>query len=223
MIVHEDIFQQSDEWADLRKGLVTATKAHTLLVDGKGAYGFGAGALTLSRQLAQEIITGMPFEAWGGNQYTDYGMAEEVNARELYSRLTLSKVHQVGFVTSKSYNVLKRCGFSPDGLVKTNNVWIKGVEFKCLPKEHVIVLASGTPKAEHVTQCQFSMWVSGLREWDLVYYNDLFMGDMRMIRFQLKADPEVFMKLEERMPDFYKLIADQIRECRKTAQQLTIR
>ncbi len=73
--------QGTPEWHAARLGIVTMSELKTLLVNGKGPDGFGAGALSYMHQLIGERITGEPSDAFSGNAHTQRGHELEPMAR----------------------------------------------------------------------------------------------------------------------------------------------
>lgn len=161
--------QGTSEWLDARLGIVTMSELSALLVKGKSASGFGAGAISYMNQIIGERMTGEPADAFQGNKHTERGHELEPMARELYEEVTGNAVDEVGIIlrdvmrTENIYSV----GYSPDGLVGDSGA----IEIKTkLPKHQVEVLLSGEIPKEHVAQCQGGLWVSE-REWiDFISY-----------------------------------------------------
>ena len=54
LIIH-DIDQNTEDWAKVRSGKVTGSSWHALDVNGKQENGFGVGAITLMKQIAEEM------------------------------------------------------------------------------------------------------------------------------------------------------------------------
>lgn len=158
ILTHE---QGSPEWIDSRLGIVTMSELSALLVNGKGASGFGAGALSYMNQLIGERLTGEPADTFQGNGHTQRGHEMEPVARDLYAEITGNSPDEVGIILNHGV------GYSPDGLVGDSGA----IEIKTkLPKHQVEVLLSGEIPKEHVAQCQGGLWVSE-REWiDFISY-----------------------------------------------------
>ncbi|GEK49484.1 lambda exonuclease family protein [Vreelandella venusta] len=154
--------QGSPEWLAARLGRVTMSELKTLLVNGKGPSGLGAGAITYMHQLIGERMTGELAEPFQGNAHTKRGQELESVARSLYRDMTgAPKPKEVGLILNHN------AGYSPDSLIGKNGL----LEIKTkLPKFQIEVLLSGKIPDEHVPQCQGGLWVSE-REWiDFVSY-----------------------------------------------------
>lgn len=164
--VFADIEQGSKEWRDLKLGIMSASRAATIMASGKG----GGESITrrkLMYQLAGEIITGLPAETYR-NSEMDRGLAMEAEAINYYAGQTFEPITRVGFVkrtvATRGFGQSFVVGCSPDALVGTNGI----VQVKTLKPELLIEAwnkgAAGYPP-EHRAQQQFEIWVLG-REWN---------------------------------------------------------
>lgn len=202
-IFHFDIIQGSEEWHELRMGRITGSVAKTFLVNGKGERGFGVGAFTELYKMLEERLTGVPRENFS-NKATDWGHEYESEAVEEYQRTTFRKVVPVGFVEKNEF-----IGASPDGLIPSIE---KGLEAKCLPKEHMKVVDSNEPIKDHVTQCQFNLWVTGYKSWDLVYYHPNLPKSCKSKIFVIEPNVRDFTKFEERSGEFIKMLNERLKK-----------
>ncbi|MBW6390195.1 lambda exonuclease family protein [Billgrantia antri] len=183
--------QGTPEWHAARLGIVTMSELKTLLVQGKGPEGFGAGALSYMHQLIGERITGEPSNAFQGNAHTQRGHALEPVARELYQEATgLPRLEQVGIILNHGV------GYSPDCLVDSQGL----AEIKTkLPKYQIELLLEGELPQEHVAQCQGGLWVSE-REWiDFVSY----WPGMPLFVKRAYRDEALISTIAERVEAFY--------------------
>lgn len=140
-IIHH-IEQGSQEWLDLRLGLITCSEIATIRADGKGAQTYING-------LAYERITGESSSVFQGNEWTDRGHEFEGAARDLYSQKTGHAVYEVSFVKNKGF------GYSPDGLVGTYNTtrFHGAIEVKVKkPNIQIHILRTGEIPTEHLDQ-----------------------------------------------------------------------
>ena len=154
MEVFKDIEQGSQEWLNMRLGLITCSEIKTIRAD-------GAGAQTYINGLAYERITGESSAVFSGNLWTDRGHELEPVAREAYERKTGFKVEQVSFIKNLGF------GYSPDGIVGDNGL----IEIKAKqPKDQIAMLRSGNIPSEHLDQLDGGLLCSN-REWiDFVAY-----------------------------------------------------
>lgn len=183
--------QGSPEWLAARLGIVTMSEVKTLLVNGRGPGGFGAGAITYMHQLIGERLTGEIAEAFQGNAHTQRGHALEPMARELYGLATdEGPLQQVGIILNHG------AGYSPDSLV--GDVGLVEIKTK-LPKHQVEVLLAGDVPEEHVAQCQGGLWLSE-REWiDFISY----WPGMPLFIKRLYRDEALIQTISERVNLFY--------------------
>lgn len=154
MEIFKDIDQGSQEWLNMRLGLITCSEIKTIRAD-------GAGAQTYINGLAYERITGESSAVFSGNLWTERGHELEPVAREAYERKTGFKVEQVSFIKNLGF------GYSPDGLVGDNGL----IEIKAKqPKDQIALLRSGDIPKEHLDQLDGGLLCSN-REWiDFVAY-----------------------------------------------------
>lgn len=172
--------QGSEEWLAIRAGRITGTAAKTFLVNGKGEGGLGAGALTEIDRIIEEKLTGKPRMGFSGGKAADFGHEWEGIGREDYEVQNFVEVKQVGFISLGEY-----IGCSPDGLVGDDG----GFENKSLPKEHIGVVRKNKPLAEHVEQCEYCLFVSGRKWWDLHYFHPEFPEKTRRRTFRILPNP----------------------------------
>ena len=140
-IIHH-IEQGSKEWLELRLGLITCSEIATIRADGKGAQTYING-------LAYERITGESSSVFQGNEWTERGHEFEGAARDLYSQKTGHSVYEVSFVKNKGF------GYSPDGLVGTDNTtrFHGAIEVKVKkPNIQIHILRTGEIPTEHLDQ-----------------------------------------------------------------------
>lgn len=140
-IIHH-IEQGSQEWLDLRLGLITCSEIATIRADGKGAQTYING-------LAYERITGESSSVFQGNEWTDRGHEFEGAARDLYMQKTNTWIKEVAFVKNKGF------GYSPDGLFYDvdNENPIGAIEVKVKkPNIQIHILRTGEIPAEHIDQ-----------------------------------------------------------------------
>jgi hypothetical protein len=156
-----DCAQNSPEWDDARRGLLTASEFKTIIGAKKDAKDKLTRAKYL-RKLAGERITGEPSKGFT-NAAMERGHEMEDRARARYTLETGFKLARIGFVTDDKGTV----GASPDSFV---DGCPGGAEFKTA-EPHILIehieRAIRDPlyfPAEHVAQCQGNLWVCE-REW----------------------------------------------------------
>lgn len=197
MQIIKDLEQGTPEWHALRAGIVTMSEIQTLLVDGKGVAGFGAGAITYMNTLIGERITGESADAFEGNRHTERGHELEPKARELYLAQTDLQCEQVAIILNHG------CGYSPDSLVGSDG--LNEIKTK-LPKIQVEVILGGEVPKEHVAQCQGGLWLSD-REWiDFISY----CPGMPLFIKRMNRDEAMIRKMAERVQTFYEILEERM-------------
>lgn len=121
--------QGSAEWFEERLGKFTSSKVKCLLVTSKTpGEAFGDGAWTYLYEKLNELTTGTVEEnGFKGSDATDWGIAHEPEAIEMYQYIKKLTVEACGFETyNESY------GGSPDGKIHDDNNTDRGIiEVKC--------------------------------------------------------------------------------------------
>ncbi len=197
MQIIRDIEQGSEQWKQIRLGIVTCSELECLLVNGKGEYGFGAGAYSYMDTLVGERITGEAADPFSGNRHTERGHELEAVARGLYESREEVATEQVAIILNHGI------GYSPDSLVGHEGL----TEIKTkLPKFQVGVILAGEIPKEHVAQCQGGLWVSD-REWiDFVSY----WPGMPLFVKRAYRDEALIRKISERVTTFYELLEERM-------------
>lgn len=148
-----DCAQNSDQWLEVRAGIVTCSDYAILFAKGKG----GADSKTRAKLVntkAGEIFTGKPAESYS-NAHMERGHLMEQEAADSYAFMENVEPETVGFIRNG------RTGGSPDRLIGTNGI----LEIKTkLPHILIDVIKADEFPAEHKAQCQGLLMVSE-REW----------------------------------------------------------
>jgi hypothetical protein len=151
--------QGSEEWYEVRRGIVTASEFGTLLMQGKGG-GDSKTRRTYMLKLMGERLTGDPMYHYV-NDHMERGHEQEPDARNMYAFQADVEPQPVGFI--KNGNV----GCSPDSLI--GDVGMLEIKTK-LAHLHLDVLLGDAVPNEHMAQIQGQLWVAE-REWcDFVSY-----------------------------------------------------
>ena len=143
----------------MRAGVVTASRADCLL----------AGKETAKRQgylaeLVAQVCTGMIPEEVNAKAL-NWGKDNERDAKEAYSAETFNIVQDIPLIYKDN---LLRFGCSPDGLLRD-----RGLELKCpwASRTYIEFVCADKIKPEYYKQCQFSMWVTDLEQWDFANFD----------------------------------------------------
>lgn len=162
MEIIKDVEQGSQEWINMRLGLITCSQIDAIRVDGVGAQDY-------VNALAYERITGESSSIFGGNQWTERGHELEPIARELYEKKTGLTVEEVAFIKNKGF------GYSPDGItseVVGEKLHYRGaIEIKAKqPAEQIKILRSNEIPKKHLDQLHGGMLCADLAWIDFVSY-----------------------------------------------------
>jgi hypothetical protein len=159
-----DVEQGTDEWLELRRGILTASTIGQLITPSlKPASNQAARSLTLT--LVAERITGHIDPVFVSDDMLR-GQMEEPLARDAYSEFRKANVEQIGFMTEDRWGFT--IGASPDGLVGNDG----GIEVKSRrAKKHLQTILSDAVPPENMAQVQTCMLVSGREWWDYISYS----------------------------------------------------
>jgi hypothetical protein len=156
-----NVDQGTDEWLELRKGLITSTVIKSLITP---TFKISENDKTRKAiyKLAAERIT-EHLEDGFLSYDMERGNFEEPLARDLYSE----DVKQVGFITNVFNGV--KVGFSPDGLVEEDGI----IEVKSAKQSiQVERIATNQVPVEHLPQIHFGMLVSDADWCDFISYSN---------------------------------------------------
>lgn len=160
--IHQ-INQNSDQWHEIRSGLITASNALDFLRKGMMgvAYIDSDGNTTLKTAAIEKNKSD-----FGGNFSTERGHLLEVEALDLYRRIYECEVLEVGFITNDKYPIF---GYSPDGMNVTEDGLVEVKAFNA--KKHLKIQEEDDIPTEVLAQIQFGMLVSEKKFCDVVFYH----------------------------------------------------
>lgn len=159
---YADIRQNTPQWNDLRRGMLTASVVKDLVTPTLNI-AKNLESRMIANLLVSERITGRT-EQTGMSEDMKRGHTDEVKARALYAR-DYQTVTQCGFMTLDTGNGL--IGYSPDGVVGDDGL----IEAKSRqPKHHLAAILADDVPTDHIAQVQTALLVSG-RPWiDYISY-----------------------------------------------------
>lgn len=162
-----DVEQRSEEWDQLRLGMVTASTASKILTPtGK----LSKQSDKLMHQLLAEWYFGGPLEdpqSQYQSQWMERGTFLENRARQAYEFETGRTVKQCGFVTTDD----GRFGCSPDGLIDEDRV----LELKVpSPTIHMGYMVNRCVDDDYFSQIQMQLFVTERKYVDIQSYCDPF-------------------------------------------------
>ncbi|MGE8143085.1 lambda exonuclease family protein [Novosphingobium sp. NPDC080210] len=181
--IHDDVIQGSDEWLQMRCGLITASEVKLLLTptlkradnDKSRAHIWELAAQRISNYVEPTFVTDDMLR----------GHEEEFYARQLYSE-KYAPVEEVGFVTNDGFGFTIGC--SPDGLVGADGmVEIKSRRQKYQIQTIVEHWRDGTPPSDYLLQVQTAMLVTDRAWCDLISYS----GGLPMIPMRIERDHKI--------------------------------
>ena len=201
MQIIRDIDQGTDEWLELRLGVVTASKFKDVLSGGKGIT-----RLSYMRQLAAEALTGAPVDLFKSSAM-EWGNETEPQAKAMYQLHTFNTVEEVAFIKHDSINV----GVSPDGLICDNGL----IEIKCPnTTTQIDTFLRGKMPTGHIPQVQGQLWVSE-REWcDFVSFDPRINGKSSFCMTRIERDDKYIKDLETKVKQFNEELSEMIDKLR---------
>ncbi len=202
-----DVKQGSQEWHDVRRGIVTASLVDKLITPKSIKPADNDYSRDVTRIIAAERITGFTEPTFISSDMWR-GIDDEPRARAKYSE-HYAPVTEVGFMVEEMCGV--RIGYSPDGLVGDDGL----IEIKSRrAKAQLATILTDEVPLENMAQLQCGLLVSG-RDWiDYVSY----CGGMPMFVTRVTPDIrwfdailEAVQALEENVLDITSQYADAIR------------
>ena len=208
-----DAEQGSDEWAQLRCGILTASVIKAIVTPTL-KLASNDKTRALANRIAVQRITGIAEETFTNEKMLRGHIDEEV-AREIYAR-KYAPVSCVGFITNDAFPFF---GYSPDGLVGADGL----IEVKSrdphLQIASIIALERGygIPK-EYMAQLQAGLMVSG-RAWiDFISFSH----GLPMMVHRVTPDPDYQRAIATAAKEFEQTVQDIIATYqRATAQTAT--
>ena len=176
--------QGSLEWAKLRCGKITMSRAKDLLTGGKGIT-----RMNYIFDVVAERLSGEPIDGYYGIDMERGNFLEEWAINALQEHLNVD-VQTIGFVCLDKDD---RIGCSPDGLIEGYKA---GVEIKCpKPRQHIKnALYDGFN--DYAAQVQGQMWICEKDHWYLASFCP-WVKQMPLHVLRLERNDEIIKKLSE--------------------------
>lgn len=203
---HPNLIQGSEEWHQMRCGLLTASEMKFIVTPTLKAASNEKERMHLFELLAQRI-SGYVEPSYIGDDMLR-GWDDEVEARTLYAK-NYAPVQDVGFVTNDRWGFT--LGYSPDGLVGDDGL----IECKSRrQKFQVQTIATGEIPPEHMIQLQTGLLVTERKWLDFISYS----GGLPMVTMRVEplaeyqdaiiATATAFeARMAERMADYREAMA----------------
>lgn len=185
MIKYHDVLQGSEEWAEVRRGLITASEMKLLVTPAKLQAAADAKAKQHLWEILAQRITAYVEPTFYGDDVLR-GHEDEVEARRLYSK-HFSKVEECGFITNDKWGFT--IGYSPDGLIEDRTAAIECKSRRQKYQVQTIVEwhVQKVPPVDFMLQCQTGIMVGELQRMELVSYS----GGLPMIPMTIWPDDKV--------------------------------
>ena len=194
----EDIIQGTDEWRQLRCGVITASRVADAMQEKKGT-----GYANYQAQLVCERLTDCVTETYK-NAYMERGNEDEPLARDCYSFVTGNDIEEVSFV---KHPVIDCFGASPDGLVGQDGL----VEIKRkIPALHIAYIMKGTVPSEYVKQMTAQLACTGRKWVDFCSYCPELPEEMQLFIVRMHRDEAAISAMEAAVIAFDKSVDDTI-------------
>ena len=193
MQIYKDIIQGSDEWFDVKRGVVSSSNFAKVLNK-------GSGRKLYMRKLAGERLSGLTESSYS-NANMEAGSELEASARKHYEQVNSCDVEQVGFIKNSEF-----VGTSPDGLVGSDGM----IEIKCvIPSTQIATILSGRMPTTHIPQVQGVLWVTGRKWIDFISYCPAIKSRFYFCT-RVKRDEEYIKELSIRVTMFVTELKDMI-------------
>jgi len=162
--LYPHIEQGTDEWHDIRRGIITASTIGRLITARTLKPANNDTSRALTEQLVAERITGET-EPTFTNDDMMRGVLHEPIARDTYAEHNGVEVQQIGFMIRDDWGF--PVGASPDGLIGNDG----GLEIKCpRAKAHIRTILTDEIPGHYMAQVQTCLLVSGRDWWDYVSF-----------------------------------------------------
>lgn len=203
---HHDIEQGTDEWHELRRGVLTSTAIKTLITP-TGKLANNDTTRSHVYEVAAQRINGRTEESYSSFDMMR-GHTEEILARDLYSK-HYATVNECGFVTNEKLGFI--VGYSPDGLVGEEGL----IEIKSAKaKIQVQRIVDGVIPSEHIAQVQTGLWVTGRKWCDFISYSN----GMKMQVIRVEVDAAYHELIEQAAKAFEIKVAEVIEAYNKNSE-----
>jgi len=180
---YADIIQGSDEWAALRRGILTSSEMKLIITPTLGIAKNDKERAHVYEVAAQRI-TGYT-EPQYINDDMLRGNEDEIEARILYDK-HFAPVREIGFISNDSFGFT--IGYSPDGLVgKSGAIEVKSRRQKYQIQTIVECVGDNSIPAEYMIQLQTGLLVAGLEWIDFISYS----GGLSMAVIRVFPDAKI--------------------------------
>lgn len=186
--------QRSDEWFEIRKGKVTASRIGDILNQLRNG-NWAASRKNYAAQLVTERLDGKLPEPFT-NEAIQWGIDQEPFACEAYTLKTGNEVQEIHFI---DHPTIPFAGASPDGLVDEDGL----LEVKCpTTATHIETLLADEIPEKHKYQMLWQMACTG-RQWcDFISYDSRLPKEMQLFIRRLPRDEKEIERIENEVRIF---------------------
>ena len=199
MILFDKSPQGTEEWKEIRRGRITASRfkdARDRLKNGD----LSSKAKLYAQDVARERIGGRPMETFT-TAAMRFGSEQESFARAAYEELTGELVDQVGL----AYTEDGKFAASVDGLIGTDGIW----ECKTMvSSERLFTAALDGDVSEYIDQVNGCLWITGRKWCDLIMWAPDMPAGLQMTIIRINRDDDAIEALEVDLIAFEKLVSE---------------
>lgn len=202
-IQYHDVLQGSDEWAELRTGILTASEVKLVITPTLKVADNEKTRTHLWELLAQRVTRYVEPTFYSDDMLR--GHADEEEARKIYSK-HFDKVEEIGFITNDDFGFT--LGYSPDGLIRKRTA---GIECKSRRQKYQVQTIvehhlTGAVPADYLMQCHAGMLIANLTFIDLVSYS----GGLPMTSMRIHPDDAIRNAIIEAAGEFERKLVERL-------------
>lgn len=184
VVYHTDLAQGSNEWLELRRGLLTASEMCLLVTPATMKAASNDKQRAHLYTLASQRIAGYVEQGFTGYDMLR-GHEDEIDARIAYAE-HYAPVEDCGFITNDRWGFT--IGYSPDGLVGCDGlIEVKSRKHKFQVETILTSVAKDTAPAEFLIQCQTGLLVSERKWIDFISYS----AGLPMVTVRVHPDEKI--------------------------------
>lgn len=200
---HAEVLQGSDEWAELRTGILTASEMKLIVTPTLKVADNEKVRAHLWELLAQRISNYVEPTFYGDDMLR--GHMDEEEARKLYAR-HFEPVEEIGFVTNDDHGFT--LGYSPDGMIRKRTAAIEcksrrqKYQVQTIVEHHL----TGAIPADYMMQCHSALLIADLTFIDLVSYS----GGLPMTTMRVHPDEKIRNAIIEAAGEFERKLNERL-------------
>lgn len=213
--IYDNVIQGSDEWLDLRCGILTASEMQKIITPTLKAVNNDETRSHLYELAAQRISKYVEPSYISDDMLR--GHEDECYAKMHYAN-HYAEVKEVGFITNDKWGF--KIGFSPDGLVGDDGF----IEVKSRRQKYQIetILSGGMPENKKINcalQIQTGFLVSERKWCDFISYH----GGLPMVTYRIYPDHEVMAAIEDAAIDFERKLLQMVEKYQDIVSKKEVR